>query len=117
MREFEVTAVRERQLWAVNTSGEVVRAWCPSPAGTSLSRRIEVFVGEAGAIDGWHDPVSAAAVDQRLIAGQPAHGSLLHCVGRCRRRWLAPAAAAILTNPLGCLGCGGALVAADPPAG
>lgn len=108
-----VMDIRDRGLWAHAPDGTIWRAWAPAseaprvPAG----ERIEIYVDQRGAINGWRHPSLGLAINQRRLApgAEPATAEALACQGACGVLWRAPAAARLLEHGERCLTCAGAL--------
>jgi hypothetical protein len=109
-QECTVIALRGHQLWAEGDHGHIVRAWRPDEPGVRHGARIRVYWEEDGEINGWHDPESGQAVDQRHFDGRAeALAWPLACLNGCGVAWQAPSGAALLEAQHRCLHCGGAL--------
>ena len=80
----------------------------PLAAGTE----IELYLDAGGALNGWRDPRSGLAINQRRLehGESPATYSDLACHGPCGVVWLAPAAARLAEHDERCLTCAGPLV-------
>ena len=106
-------AIPDRGLWVHTADGAVRRAWAPQapglpvPAGTS----VEVYFDRRGAINGWWDPRSGLAVNQRHLEPgvSPATGASAACQGSCGLVWQVPAAARFAGHGERCLTCAGSL--------
>lgn len=106
-------ALRAEQLWAEDADGHILRAWRPALDGVRHGARIRAYCGEVSEIDGWHDPASGQAVNQRGYDGRTrATASALICDGGCGLQWHAPAATTVVAEGHGCLECGGRLTEA-----
>lgn len=109
-----VMAVSEATLWIQAADGPIHRPWTPPvdaivvPSGTPL----EVYLDAAGDLNGWYEPQSGFAVNQRgLGAGEsPASFADLACEGSCGVVWHAPAADRLAERGERCLTCAGPLV-------
>lgn len=108
-----VMAVSQAQLWLHGEDGSVQRAWAPRghEALRSPGRPIELFVDADGETNGWRDPISGLAVNQRRSdrTSAPTTSAPVACQGRCGLVWQAPAAAALLEHEEHCLACWGPL--------
>lgn len=108
-----VMAVPDRQLWLQAGDGEIQRAW--APAGLTgegrLGHSVEVYVDGLGEINGWWDPASGLAVNQRHLdrTASPSDGDPMACQGRCGVVWQAPAAEWLVKLDERCLTCAGEL--------
>ena len=108
-----VMAVSDAELWLQAADGTIHRPWAPEadglpvPAGSEL----ELYLDAAGALNGWREPGSGLAIDQRRLApGEaPASHSDLVCKGPCGLVWHAPAAARLVEHHDPCLTCAGPL--------
>jgi anti-anti-sigma factor len=109
-----VTAISDTELWVQAANGAIHRPWAPSaeglpvPAGTP----IELYLDASGAVNGWRDPKSGLAINQRgLETGESAAAhSDLACRGPCGVVWRAPAASRLTQRAERCLTCAGPLV-------
>lgn len=109
-----VMAVVDRRLWLHTDDGVVHRAWAPDPQrDLAPGRPIRLYLDEEGAINGWWDPISGLAVNQRhLHPGRlPSRGVPMVCQGRCGLVWQAPAAALLVEHDERCLTCAGPIAA------
>ncbi len=109
-------AVPAPDLWLHGADGVLRRAWTPDPdASTTLAgRTIEVYVDAAGALNGWYDPASSLAINQRRLDSTdvPSSDAALRCQGRCGIVWRTPAPAALIEHGERCLTCAGPLAPA-----
>ena len=108
-----VMAVSDAELWLQAADGTIHRPWAPEaelplPAGSA----VELYLDGAGAVNGWYEPRSGLAINQRLLGpGEtPATAADLACEGRCGLVWLAPAASRLAEHHERCLTCAGSLV-------
>ena len=110
-----VMAVSDTELWLQAADGTIHRPWTPAgdglpvPAGST----VELYLDGDGAVNGWRDPGSDLAIDQRRLepGESPATHAVLACRGPCGNVWLAPAAARLTEHRELCLTCAGSLVA------
>ena len=109
IREYAITAIRDQQLWASGAGGELVRAWCPEPPPTAVGRTVSVYLSAGDTVLGWHDHISDASIDARLMERDLPSPGVLRCTGRCGRRWIAAVADRLLSVRPACLECGGRL--------
>ena len=108
-----VMAISESTLWIQAADGPILRPWAPPadriamPSGT----RLEVYLDAAGGVNGWYEPRSGFAVNQRgLGPGEsPATYDDLACTGSCGLVWHAPAADRLAEQDERCLTCAGPL--------
>ena len=109
-----VMEVSETQLWIQAADGTIHRPWAPAGDGLPVpaGEEVELYLDSGGAVNGWYDPRSGVAVNQRGLAPgeSPATHSDLACAGPCRIVWLAPAAARLAERDERCLTCAGPLV-------
>jgi anti-sigma B factor antagonist len=109
-----VMAIPDRGVWFRGADGAVRRAWAPSatgfpvPAGTS----IEVYLDARGKVNGWREPSSGLAINQRRLDpdASSAPAAAVACQGACGLVWRAPAAARLVEHDERGLTCAGALV-------
>ena len=109
-----VMEMSDDNLWMRAVDGTIHRPWAPAsdglpvPAGTDL----EIYLDATGAVNGWHEPRSGLAINQRGL--EPGESPVTHadlaCQGRCGLVWLAPAAARLEERSERCLTCAGPLV-------
>jgi anti-anti-sigma factor len=111
-----VMAMPAPDLWLLSTNGAVLRAWAPPAEGPSVlgAASIEVYVDGRGAVNGWRDPETGLAINQRRIDGgeYPPTASRVPCQGACGVVWLAPAAERLIEHDERCLTCAGPLALA-----
>jgi hypothetical protein len=108
-----VIALRGNQLWAEGAHGHILRAWRPDQPGIRHGAIIHVYWDDSDDIEGWHDPESGQAVDQRHFDGRAgAEPWPLACLNGCGIAWQTPSGAALLDAEHRCLQCGGTLEAA-----
>lgn len=106
-------AVPDRWLWLQAADGNVLRAWVPGaedarvPAGTP----IEVYLDGRGAVNGWREPKSGVAINQRRLATGPVRvdGVPVACQGPCGVVWRVPAPTEMARHDEHCLTCAGPL--------
>ena len=108
-----VMEVSDAHLWMQAADGTVHRPWAPAdelpgPTGSE----VELYLDAAGAVNGWYEPRSGLAINQRGLAPgeSPATHADMACQGRCGIVWLAPAAARLAASAERCLTCAGSLV-------
>ena len=109
-----VMAVSDAVLWMQAADGSIHRPWAPAgdglpvPAGST----VELYLDDDGAVNGWREPGSGLAIDQRRLA--PGEAPVTHadltCQGPCGLVWHAPAAARLAEYHELCLTCAGSLV-------
>lgn len=111
--QARVMAVPGDVLWLQGEDGLVQPAWAPRvlEVPRAPARSIEIFVDPGGELNGWRDPASGLAVNQRRSnrSSSPTTSALVACQGRCGAVWQAPAAAELLSHDEHCLTCGGRL--------
>ncbi|MBE2320415.1 STAS domain-containing protein [Solirubrobacter sp. CPCC 204708] len=108
-----------RALWTHGADGTIRRAWAPDAFDGTLmppGARVEIYLDQHGAVNGWWHTSSRLAINQRHLAavdGGPefATGALV-CQGSCELLWQAPAAAQVLGHDERCLTCAGPLALA-----
>ena len=109
-----VMEVSETRLWMQATDGTIHRPWAPAGDGLPVpaGSEVELYLDAGGALNGWLDPRSGLAINQRGLAPgeSPATHSDLACAGPCKIVWLAPAAARLAERDERCLTCAGPLV-------
>jgi hypothetical protein len=115
------TAVVSARVMAISTDrfflqaagGSIYRPWAPVSDGLPVppGDRVEVYLDAAGAVNGWREPATGLAVNQRRLAndGSPVIRADLACRGPCGVVWLAPAADRLMQNGERCLTCAGPL--------
>jgi anti-anti-sigma factor len=98
-------------LWLHDSDGRLHRAWAPVAARVRHGMSLEVYTDGYGAINGWRDPSSSLAINQRRFdrVDSPAIGTDLRCHGPCGVVWRAPAAVLLIEHAERCLTCAGAL--------
>ena len=108
-----VMAVADRQLWLQDSLDAILRVWAPAGASERLPSptAVEVYLDGDGEVNGWWDPASGLAVNQRHLDRDtpPTTGVPMACQGGCGLVWTAPAAAALTANDEHCLTCAGRL--------
>jgi anti-anti-sigma regulatory factor len=97
-------------LWLHSSDGALQRAWSDDafapPPGTAL----ELYLAGDDTVNGWHDPISGVAVNQRRFDPRSeAHASALLCQGSCGVLWRTPDPAVLLEHDEHCLTCAGSL--------
>ena len=108
-----VMEVSDAHLWMQAEDGTVHRPWAPAaealpgPAGGE----VELYLDAAGAVNGWYEPRSGLAINQRGLAPgeSPATHADMACQGRCGIVWFAPAASRLEASAERCLTCAGPL--------
>ena len=109
-----VMAVSDDELWMQATDGTIHRPWAPAHDGLPVpaGSEIELYLDAGGAVNGWYEPESGLAINQRCLSPgeSPATHADLACAGRCGIVWLAPAAARLRERHERCLTCAGHLV-------
>lgn len=109
-----VMAVSDEQLWVHAANGAIHRPWAPMSDGLPLpiGAAIDVYLDAGGAVNGWLDPRSGLAINQRRLerGENPMTASDLACQGPCEVVWRAPAAARLAEHAERCLTCAGHLV-------
>ena len=108
-----VMAIPDVGLWVHAVDGAVHRAWAPrtpSPA-VAAGTAVEVYFDRRGEINGWWDPRSGLAVNQRHLAAgvSPACGAAAACQGACGLVWQVPAPDRFAGHGERCLTCAGPL--------
>lgn len=107
-------SIAAQELWFQGDDGSVGRAWAPPtgslpvPPGTP----VEVYLDDEGDVNGWREPTSGLAVNQRLFdpLTAPETASSAVCQGPCGVVWQAPAATQLTEHAERCLTCSGPLV-------
>jgi anti-sigma B factor antagonist len=106
-------AVPGQGVWLQSADGAIYRAWAP-PARDALGAgtAVEVYLDADGAVNGWWDPQTGLAVNQRRLdaVAVPAVDAAVVCQGECGVVWLAPAARELADHDERCLTCAGPLV-------
>lgn len=109
-----VMAVSDEQLWLQAANGAIHRPWAPVSDGlpVGIGTPIEVYLDRGGAVNGWREPRSGLAINQRCLetGSMPATYSDLACAGPCRVVWRAPAGERLEEREERCLTCAGTLV-------
>ena len=109
-----VMSVSDARLWMQAADGTIHRPWAPAAAGLPVPRGsdVELYLDATGAVNGWYEPRSGLAVNQRgLEPGEsPATHADMACAGPCEIVWLAPAASRLAERRERCLTCAGPLV-------
>ena len=108
-----VMAVSDDELWLQAADGSIHRPWAPADDGLPLpaGSAVELYLDATGAVNGWYDPETGLAINQRGLAPgeSPATHADLACQGPCGLVWLAPAAARLSERRERCLTCAGSL--------
>ncbi|MDA0167331.1 STAS domain-containing protein [Solirubrobacter ginsenosidimutans] len=111
-----VMVVTAPDLWLLGTNGAVLRAWRPPSEGPMVpgAASIEVYLDDEGAVNGWRNPDTGLAINQRRVdrGEYPLTASNVPCQGNCGVVWLAPAAERLIEHDERCLTCAGPLVLA-----
>lgn len=106
-------AVAAQELWFHGDDGSVRRAWAPPTEGFPVApgTSVDIYLDDQGEVNGWWEPVSGLAVNQRLLdpLTTPETTSAV-CQGRCGIVWQAPAATRLTEHSERCLTCSGHLV-------
>ena len=109
-----VMAVSDEQLWLQAANGAIHRPWAPVSDGlpVRVGTPIEVYLDRSGAVNGWRDPRSGLAINQRRLepGSMPTTSSDLACAGPCGVVWRAPAPERLTEHQERCLTCAGSLV-------
>ena len=109
-----VMDVSVAELWMQAADGTIHRPWSPETDGLPVpaGSEVELYLDADGAVNGWYEPRSGLAINQRrLEPGEvPASPADLACQGPCGLVWLAPAAARLAEHHERCLTCAGTLV-------
>lgn len=109
-----VMAILESRLWIQAADGVILRPWSPAsarlpvpPSGT----QIEVYLDASGAVNGWREPESGLAINQRGVGPDEAPRTYadLACQGPCGVVWRAPAGRRLAERAEHCLTCAGPL--------
>lgn len=107
-------SVAAQELWFQDDDGAVGRAWAPRTDSFPLApgASVDVFLDDEGEVNGWWEPVSGVAVNQRLFdpLTSPETSAAAECQGRCGIVWQAPAATRLTEHGEHCLTCSGPLV-------
>lgn len=115
VRAARVMAIPDWQLWLHTEDGGVQRAWAPQDIAESVPPHapIELYLDGRGELNGWRDPASGLAVNQRHLdhAAPPEFAEPMVCQGPCGVVWQAPAAALLAAHDECCLTCAGPLAA------
>jgi len=117
--EAELELVTGSQIW-LRLGDELTRAW--APAGTAerevSGTSIEVYLDADGCLNGWRDPDTGLAINQRRMdpAKPPRTGTPMACQGDCGLVWIAPAGEELSIHGERCLTCAGPLVPQAPDA-
>lgn len=109
-----VMSIAAQDLWFQGDDGSVGRAWAPPTEGFSVApgTSVDIYLDDHGDVNGWWEPVSGLAVNQRLLdpLTAPETASIAACQGPCGVAWLAPAATRLTEHDERCLTCSGPLV-------
>jgi hypothetical protein len=105
----------EPGFWVHDSVGVLHRAWAPEddwpalPAGTP----VEIYLDRRGRLNGWRDPGTGLAVNQRRIdeLDPPRAGTDVACRGGCGVVWRAAEPTELLEHGEHCLTCDGPLFA------
>ena len=112
--QARVMTVSEPGLWIQAADGVIHRPWAPPAERLSLQghTQIELYLDATGAVNGWREPESGLAINQRGIGSDesPATYADLTCEGPCGVVWRAPAAERLAERAERCLTCAGPLV-------
>lgn len=107
-------SIAAHELWFQGDDGSVGRAWAPPTEGFPVApgTAVDVYLDEQGEVNGWWEPVSGLAVNQRLFdrLTTPETAVAAACQGRCGIVWQAPAATRLTEHGERCLTCSGHLV-------
>jgi anti-sigma B factor antagonist len=106
-------AVPDLELWLQSADGAIYRAWAPPTRDViGPGTTVEVYLDARGAVNGWWDPQSGLAVNQRRMdsAKASAVAGAAVCQGECGVVWRAPAARELADHRERCLTCAGPLV-------
>jgi anti-anti-sigma regulatory factor len=111
-----VMAVPATDLWLLDTNGAILRAWAPPGERPSApdAASIEVYLDSHGAVNGWRNPHTGLAINQRRINRDEHTRTAVDvpCQGACGVVWLAPAAEQLIEHDERCLTCAGPLALA-----
>ena len=106
-----VMAVSDAHMWVQAADSTIHRPWAPPAEGFRVApgTQVEVYFDAAGTLNGWYDPRSGLAINQRGLdpGDSPATHSDLACQGPCGLVWHAPAAARRREGHERCLTCAG----------
>ena len=109
-----VMAVSDEQMWVQVPNGAIHRPWAPESGGLPLpsGTEVDLYLDDAGAVNGWREAHSGMAINQRCLdgGGHRETYSELACHGPCGVVWRAPAADRLLEHAERCLTCAGPLV-------
>ena len=109
-----VMAVSDEQLWLHAANGAIHRPCAPISDGlpVRIGTPIEMYLDRTGAVNGWREPRSGLAINQRCLetGSMPTTYSDLTCAGPCGVVWRAPAAERLAEREERCLTCAGPLV-------
>ena len=107
--------VSGNELWLEASDGAVRRAWAPQVAGLRVpaGAPVEVYLDDRGEVNGWREPRSGLAVNQRRLEPDsfPARAVAVTCEGPCGIVWQAPSASELREHRERCLTCSGPLAA------
>lgn len=110
-----VALVAPGQIWFRGAAGGIIRAWAPSKAADRLEEdvRVQIYVDADNQLNGWWDPGSGLAVNQRGFdaSARPRRAVSMVCRGDCGLVWEAPAAHVLIAGGERCLTCSGPLEA------
>ena len=98
-------------LWLHSSDGALRRAWTEDAFAPAAGTPVDLYLAGDNTVNGWHDPRSGLAVNQRWHdpPQAPATASALLCQGPCGVLWRTPAPAALLEHDEHCLTCAGPL--------
>jgi hypothetical protein len=101
--------------WLHDTGGVLHRAWAPEDAWPALpaGTPVEIYLDRRGRLNGWRDPGTGLAVNQRHIdeLDPPPAGTDVACRDGCGVVWRAAAPVELLEHGEHCLTCDGPLFA------